>query len=104
MKDILNFRSDSIFFGYKNIGIVEKINQQRKCISINFHKTTPVSRILVSLSFTDDISVKIIGNDIENVIKNIHDFRENLIYMLSFEKLLRDNNGKLITEDEILSN
>ena len=100
-KDIVIFCNDSIFYELKNIGIVEERNQVRKCIINNFHKTTPVSSILVSLSLLDDIILKIYDNDIENVIENFHDLRENILYMLSFEKLLRDNNGKLITEDEI---
>ena len=28
--------------------------------------------------------------DIENIIENIHDPRENVLYMISFEKLVRD--------------
>ena len=29
-------------------------------------------------------------NDIEIIIENIHDLRENILYMLSFEKIVRD--------------
>ena len=85
IKDILNFCNDSIFYDYKNIGIVEELNQVRKCIINNFHKTTPVSRILVPLSLIDDIILRINDNAIENVIENIlKDLRENMLYMLSF--------------------
>ena len=101
--DILIFCNDSIFYDYKNIGIVEELNQVRISIIDNFRKTTPVSRVLVSLSLIDVIILKINDNDIENVIENIHDLRENILYMLSLEKLFGDNNGKMITEDEILS-
>ena len=31
----------------------------------------------------------------ENIIDNIHDLREYIFYMLSFEKLIKDNNGEL---------
>ena len=44
----------------------------------------------VSLSIIDDKTLNINCNDIENVIENIRDLRENIIYMLSFEKLIRD--------------
>ena len=37
--------------------------------------------------------------NIENINDNIHDLRENILYMLSFEKLIEDNNGKLIIRD-----
>ena len=84
----------------KNIGIVVELNQLRKRIDNSFHETIPVSSILVSLTIIDDIILKIHDNDIENFIEIIHDLRENILYMLSFEKLLRDNDGELITEDE----
>ena len=34
--------------------------------------------------------LKINNNLIENIFENIHDLRENIIYMLEFEKLVRD--------------
>ena len=55
VNDILNFCNDSIFHDYENIGIVEQLNQVRKCLIKTLHKTTPVSRILVSLALIDDI-------------------------------------------------
>ena len=66
------------------------MNQVRKCIINIFHKTIPHTRILVSLSIFDDINLKNNNNDIEDIIENIHDLRENILYMLSFEKLARD--------------
>ena len=44
-------------------------------------------------------SLKTNNNDIENVIENIHDLRENILYILSFEKVVREDkseNNKLI--------
>ena len=72
------------------------MNQVRKCIINSFFKTIPHSRILESLSIIDDIILKTNDNDIENIIENIHDLRENIIYMLSFEKLVRDEQQKVI--------
>ena len=60
--------------------------------------------MLVSISLIDDTILKTNYNDIENGIEKIHNLRENNLYMLSLEKLLRDNNGKLITKDATLSN
>ena len=48
--------------------------------------------IIATLSIIDDINLKIHDNDIENIIENIHDLRENFLYMFSFEKLIKDNN------------
>ena len=66
------------------------MNQVRKCIINSFYKTILHTRILVSLSIIDDIILEINNDDIENIIENIHDLRENMLYMLSFEKLIRD--------------
>ena len=66
------------------------MNQVRKGIISSFYKTIPYSRILVSLSIIDDISLKINNNAVERIIENLHDLREIILYMLSFEKLIRD--------------
>ena len=100
IKDILNFCNAAVFYDYTNIGITCELNQVRKCIINSFYKTITHTRILVSLSIIDDIILKINDNDIENFIENIHDLRENILYMLSFEKLIKDNNGELIIRDD----
>ena len=88
VKDIINFCNDAIFYDYTNIGIICELNQVRKCITNCFYKTIPHTRNLVSLSIIDEINLKNNNNDIENIIENIHDLRENILYMLSFEKLV----------------
>ena len=92
IKDILKFCNAAVFYDYTNIRITCELNQVRKCINSSFYKTIPHTRILVSLSITDDIILKINDNDIEDVPENIHVSRENILYMLSFEKLIKDNN------------
>ena len=72
------------------------MNQVRKCIINTFFKTIPHNKILVSLSIIDDLILKINDNDIEKIIENIHDLRENILYKLSIEKLIKGNNGELI--------
>ena len=99
IKDILNFCNAAIFYDYKNEGIIEELNQVRKYINNSFFKTIPNTTLLTSLSIIDDIILKINDNDIEKIIDNIHDLRENILYMLSFEKLIKDNNGELIIGD-----
>ena len=44
----------------------------------------------VNLFVNDDIILKNNNKDIENVLESIHDLRENILYMLAFEKLVRD--------------
>ena len=99
VQDILNFCNAAVFCVYTNVGITCELNQVRKCIINSFYKTIPHTRILVSLSLIDDIILKINKNDIENIIENIHDLRENILYMLSFEKLIRDEQQK-VKDDE----
>ena len=99
IKDILNFCISAVFYDYKVIGIIEELNRVRKCI-INSYKTIPYTRILVSLSIIDDIISKIITNEIVDILENIHDLRENIIYMLSFENFVRD---KQQTDEPILN-
>ena len=90
VKDILNFCNSAIFSDYKNVGITCELNQVRKCTINSFNKTIPNSRIILSLSKIDDIILRINDNDIENIIEKNHDLGENILYMLSFVKLVRD--------------
>ena len=98
VKDILNFCNHALFYDHENIGVGEELNQVRKYIINSFYKTIPHTTIIATLSIIDDIILKIHDNDIEKIIENIHDLRENILYMLSFEKLIKDNNGELIIE------
>ena len=67
-----------------------RTNQVRKSIIKSFYKTIPDSRIRVSLSVIDDIILEVNGNGIEKILEKIHDLRENILYMLSFEKFVND--------------
>ena len=90
VKDILNFCNAAVFYDYTNIGFTCELNQVRESVINSFYTTIPHTRILVSLSIIDDIISKINDNDIENNFENIPDLRENLLYMLSFENLIKD--------------
>ena len=79
---MLNFCNDAIFYDYSDIGITCELNQVRTFVINRFYKSIPDSRIRVSLSIIDDIFLKINNNDIENILENIHDLGENLLYML----------------------
>ena len=98
VKELFKFCNHALFYDYENIGVVEELSHVRKYIIKSFHKTIPNTMIITTLSIIDDIILKIHDNDIENIIENIHDLRENILYKLSFEKLIKDNNGKLIIE------
>ena len=95
-KGLLNFCNDAVFYDYKNIGIISELNPVRTFIINRFHKTIPYTRILVSLSIIDDIILKINSSDIENVLDDVHNLRENVLYMLSFEKTVNDEQQNFI--------
>ena len=86
VKDILNFCNAATFYEYKSIGITCELNQVQKCINTSFYKTIPHSRLLVSLSIIDEIILKVHDNGIEKFNENVHGLRENILYLLSFEK------------------
>ena len=90
VKDILKFCNEAVFYDYKNIGIEREINQVRTFKFNRFYETIPYTRILVSLSIIDDIILKINSTDIENILDENHNLRENIIFMLSFGKTVRD--------------
>ena len=81
IKDGLNFCNAAIIYDYKNEGIIEELSQVRKYIIKIFCKTIPNTTLLTSLSIIDDIILKINDNDIEKIVGNTHDLRENIIYM-----------------------
>ena len=98
IKDIINFCNAAVFYDYTNGGITGELNQVRECVINSSYKTIPDSRIRGSLSIIDEIIFKTHDNDVENIIENIHDLGENLLYMISFEKLIGDEQQKVIEQ------
>ena len=59
----------------------------------------------MSLSIFDDLILRISNNDIENTLDDIHNLGENVLYMLSCEKTIKDEQqmaieSNLINDDE----
>ena len=54
----------------------------------------------MSLFIIDDIILKINNADIENILDDVHSLRENILYMLSFEKTVRDEKVNDKNDDE----
>ena len=100
MKDILNFCNAAIFYDYRDESVSDELNQVRKYINNSFYKTILNSTLPTSLSIIDDIILKNSDNDIEKINDNIHDLGENILYMLPFGKLIKDNNGELLIGDD----
>ena len=95
-KRYFEFCNDAVFYDYKNIGLTYELSPVRTFINNRFYKTILYTRILVSLSIIDDIILKINSGDIENILDDVHSLRENILYMLSFEKTVNDEKQNLI--------
>ena len=96
VKVVLNFLNAAIFYEYKNIGIIDEINEARRCIINKFHETIPVERILITPSILNVVTLKVNDFDIQNIIENIHDLIANIIYMIGFEKVVKDDVDKVM--------
>ena len=56
--------------------IIEDLNPVRNFIINRFYKTIPHTRVLVSLSITDDVILKINNNDIEKILNDNNNLTE----------------------------
>ena len=83
------------------MAIINDLNPVRNFIIIRFYKTIPCSRILLSLSIIDDKILKINNNDIEKILDDVHNLREQILYMLSFEKTAKEEEQKAIESNLI---
>ena len=105
IKELLEFTNSAVFYDYKNTGIIRELNPVRTFIINSFYKTIPYTRILVSLGITDDIILKNSTDDIENILDGIHNLRENILYMFSCEKTIKDEQQQnLINDDDKYEN
>ena len=89
-EDVSNFCNAAIFYDYKNLGVIEELDQVRKRVINHFHEALPVSRILIALSIIDVVILKLFDNDIADKKENIHDLRENMLFMISFERVVKE--------------
>ena len=90
-KDFLNFWNDAVFYDYKNIGIICEMNPVRTFVINRFYKKIPYTRTLVTLGIIVDIILKINNNVIEFILNEIHNLREQILYMLSSEKTAKES-------------
>ena len=93
-KEMFNFFNEFIFMDNSFYGVNIEVDILRKYIINRFHKTIPSTRILTVLSIIDDIILKIFNKDLEGVQDKMYDVRENVMYMLSFEKVVEDDQSE----------
>ena len=91
-KEMFNFFNEFIFIDHSKVGVDVKINVLRKYITNRFHDTIPPNRILTTLSLIDGIILKLHDKYLEIIQDEMYDVRENVLYMLSFEKFVEEEN------------
>ena len=85
-KEILTICNESHWYDYQNISELKSL---RKYLIDYFYDTIPQERLLISLHIIDNIILKIYDN--KEVNNDIFKLREENLYMLSFEKVVKDD-------------
>ena len=86
IKEILTICNESYWFDYSNIS---EFNKLYKYIIKYFYDNIPKERLIIPLNIIDNISLKIYDN--KEVNNDIFKLREEILYMLSFEKVVKDD-------------
>ena len=89
-KEMFKFFNEFIFMDNSCYGVNIEVDFLRKYIINRFHKTIPTTRMLTVLSLIDDIILKIFSKDLDGVQNDMYEVRENILYMLSFEKVVEE--------------
>ena len=88
IKEILNICNESHWYDYENMS---ELNSLRKYLIDYFYDTIPQERLLISLNIFDNIVLKIYDDDTQEINNEIFKLREQILYMLSFEKVVKDD-------------
>ena len=90
IKNIFKILNESLFYKYEDQRNIDDFNRLRKYILKYFYNQIPPERLVVSLYIIDDIILKIYNDNTDNIIDDIDELRDNVLYMLSFEKVVKD--------------
>ena len=88
IKEISSICSESYWFDYSNIS---EFNKLHKNIIKYFYDNIPKERLLISLNIIDKIILKIYDNDKEEIIIDIFNLGEEILYMLWFQKTIMED-------------
>ncbi len=91
VKEIFEICNDCLWYDFNEQKNIEQINRLRRHILENFYNSIPGERINISLSLIDDIILKIYNNETDDNNKIVHKLREQILYMLSFQKTIEDD-------------
>ena len=88
IKEILNISNETHWYDYENMS---ELNSLRKYLIDSFYDTIPEERLLISLNLIDNIILKIYEDDTQEYKNDIFKAREQILYMLSFQKTIKDD-------------
>ena len=83
IKEILSISNEIHWYDYENIG---ELNSLRKYLIDYFYDSIAQERLLISLNIIDNIILKIYDDDSQEFNNEIFKLREQILYMLSFQK------------------
>ena len=88
INNILTICNEFYWYDYSNIS---EFNKLHKYLIKYFYDSIPKERLIISLNIIDDIILKIYDNDKEKFIDYIHKLKKQILYMLSFQKTIKDD-------------
>ena len=91
VEEIFEICNDCLWYDFSENKNIDQINKFRRYVLENFYNHIPGERINISLSLIDDIILKIYNNETDDIIKIIHKLREQILYMISFQKTIEDD-------------
>ena len=88
IKEILAICNETHWYDYEN---VSELNSLRKYLIDYFYDTIPQERLLISLNIIHNNILKIYDNDTQEINNEVFKLREQILYMLSFEKTIKED-------------
>ena len=88
IKKISSICNESYWFDYSKIS---EFNKRHKNLIKYFYDSFPKERLIISLNKIDKIILKINDKGKEEINNDIFKIREEIIYMLSFQKTIMED-------------
>ena len=93
IKEILTICNESLWYDCSNI---TEFNKLRNYIIEYFFDTIPHERLLISLHIIDNDILRKYDNDTQEINQYIDKLLEQVLYMVSFEKTIKDDQWYLL--------
>ena len=84
----LTICNESYWFDYSNIC---EFNKLHKYLIKYFYNNIPKERLIISLNLIDKNDIKIYNSDKEEINNDIFKLREEILYMFSFQKTIKED-------------